>query len=201
MLAPGLWMPRGVLWWLAARLRRAGYRTHLFAYSGRRSFDDNVEHLARFAAGAVGSRPAHYIGHSLGGVLVLETLNRRAEVPVASALLLGAPVRGCFAGRRFGGSRVGRWMMGACAACWQPHDARWTRAAPLGVVAGSAVFGLARVFGGPLPGVNDGVVCVEETVVDGMTCSTVVPEAHSVLIVSRRVAALAERFLGTGRFA
>ena len=49
ILAPGLWMPASTLWLLAARLQRAGYAPHLFSYSGRGSFDANVERLARFA--------------------------------------------------------------------------------------------------------------------------------------------------------
>jgi pimeloyl-ACP methyl ester carboxylesterase len=200
VLAPGLWMPSGVLWPLAARLRRAGHAPRLFSYSGRASFDDNVARLARFAREGLGARPAHFIGHSLGGVLVLETLNRNPEIPVASVLLLGAPVRGCLAGRRFAERRVGRWMMGACASRWEAQPARWTRPAPLGVLAGTVALGLGRIFGGRLPGVNDGVVCIEETEVEGTTARMQVAEPHSLLITSRAVARLAERFLASGRF-
>lgn len=200
ILAPGLWMPASTLWLLAARLQRAGYAPHLFPYGGRGSFDANVEHLARFARETLRSRAAHFIGHSLGGLLVLETLNRHADIPAASALLLGSPARGSLAGRRFGAGRIGRWMMGGAASCWEASDARWTRAAPLGVVAGTVAFGLARVVGGRLPGLNDGVVCVEETVVQGMADAARVPVAHSLLATSAAVARLAERFLRTGSF-
>jgi pimeloyl-ACP methyl ester carboxylesterase len=198
---PGLWNPSGVLWPLAARLRRAGYAPHVFSYSGRASFDANVERLARFARETIGSRAAHFIGHSLGGLLVLEALNRHADIPVASALLLGSPARGSFAGRRFEAGRIGRWMMGDAASCWRARNARWTRAAPLGVVAGTVAFGLARIVGGRLPGLNDGVVCVEETAVEGMADAAQVPVAHSLLATSAAVARLAERFLRSGSFA
>ena len=201
ILAPGLWMPAATLWLLAARLRRAGYAPHLFSYSGRSSFDGNVERLARFARETIGSRAAHFIGHSLGGLLVLETLNRHADIPVASALLLGSPARGSFAGRRFGVRRFGRWMMGGAAPCWEARNPRWTRAAPLGVVAGTAAFGLGRIVGGRLPGLNDGVVCVEETAVVGMADAAQVPVAHSLLATSATVGRLVERFLRTGSFA
>lgn len=199
VLVPGLWNPGGVLWPLAARLRSAGFRPRVFAYRGRAPFDASVERLARFARDAFGGRPAHFIGHSLGGVLVLETLNRHADLAVASALLLGAPVRGSLAGRRFGRTRLGRWMMGASASCWEARGARWTRAAPLGVLAGTVPLGLGRTTGG-LPGANDGVVCVEETTVDGMTACKLVPQAHSVMPVSAATARLAGHFLRTGRF-
>ena len=201
ILAPGLWMPASTLWLLAARLQRAGYAPHLFSYSGRGSFDANVERLARFARETVDSRPAHFIGHSLGGVLVLDTLNRHADIPAASALLLGSPARGSLAGRRFGAGRIGRWMMGDAASCWEARNPRWTRPAPLGVIAGSVAFGLARIAGGRLPGLNDGVVCVEETPVQGMADAAQVRVAHSLLVTSSSVARLAERFLRSGSFA
>ena len=133
ILVPGLWNPAGMLWPLSARLRRAGFTPHLFSYPGRAPLEVNVERLARFARDTAGSSAAHFIGHSLGGVLVLETLTRHADIPVASALLIGSPVRGSLAGRRFGQARFGRWMMGASAACWEPRVARWTRAAPVRV--------------------------------------------------------------------
>jgi hypothetical protein len=115
-------------------------------------------------------------------------------------VLVGAPVRGCAAGRRLARARVGRWMLGGCRALWDEHPARWTRAAPLGVIAGTAPIGLGRALGG-LPGANDGVVCVDETVVDGMRDRALVPCGHSMLIVSGKVSGLVERFLGAGRFA
>ena len=151
VLVPGLWMPGAAMALLAVRLARVGYRPRLFSYRGRSPLDANVERLAKFAP----KTPSHFIGHSLGGLLILETLNRHPEVPTASALLLGSPVRGCLAGRRFG----------------------------------------------RLPGENDGVVCVSETTVEGMTARALVRQGHSLLGVSGQVCRLAERFLETGRFA
>lgn len=199
VLAPGLWVPSAAMALLATRLGRAGYVTHVYAYRGRSPFDANVERLARFAHAALGGRPAHFIGHSLGGVLVLDMLNRHPDVALSSAVLLGAPVRGCIAGRRLGGARVGRWMMGACGPLWEERPARWQREAPLGVVAGTLPLGLGRVLG-RMPCVNDGVVCVDETTVDGMTAQALVPCGHSMLVVSGAVGALVQRFLAAGRF-
>jgi pimeloyl-ACP methyl ester carboxylesterase len=195
VLAPGLWMPGAAMSVLGARLARRGYRVRTFGYRGRAPFEANVEALARFANGG-----AFFVGHSLGGVLILDMLNRHPEVNARGAVLLGAPVRGCLAGRRFGGASFGRWMMGGCRALWEERPARWTRAAPLGVVAGTTAFGLGRMIGGRLPDLNDGVVRVEETTVDGMSARALVPQAHSMLIVSGRVSELVHRFCSSGRF-
>jgi pimeloyl-ACP methyl ester carboxylesterase len=192
-------MPSAVMGPLAIRLRRAGYSPHLFGYRGRSPLDGNVTRLARFVRESLGARPAHFIGHSLGGVVILEMLNTHPDIPVASAVLLGSPVRGCFAGRRLGGAQVGRWMMGASEEICAEREARWQRKAPLGVIAGTLPIGLGRAFG-PLPSASDGVVCVEETRVDGMTAQVLVPTGHSLLIVSGAVGGLVERFLDAGSF-
>ena len=141
----------------------------------------------------------HFIGHSLGGVLILDTLNRHPEIAVSSSVLLGAPVRGSFTGRRLGLAGVGRWMMGGCGILWNERVVKWQRAASLGVVAGTVPVGLGLALG-RLSGPNDGVVCVSETAVEGMTAQALVPLGHSLLIVSGRVAKMIERFLSAGRF-
>jgi pimeloyl-ACP methyl ester carboxylesterase len=199
VLLPGLWMPAAAMLLMSARLSRHGYRPRIFAYRGRSSLDANVERLARFIRESLGGRPAHFVGHSLGGVLILETLNHDPHLPVASATLIGAPVRGCFAGRRLGAAGVGRWMMGACRPLWSERAARWQREAPLGVIAGTAPFGLGRALG-PLPKPNDGVVCAAETGVEGMASQAFVPLGHSALILSSRVHRLVERFIASGSF-
>lgn len=192
-------MPGAAMLLMAARLSRHGYAPRIFTYRGRSPLEANVERLVGFVRESLDGRPAHFVGHSLGGVLILETLNRNPHIAATSATLIGAPVRGCYAGRRLGTAGVGRWMMGACRSLWDERAARWTREVPLGVVAGTAPFGLGRVIG-RLPRPNDGVVCVAETAVDGMAAQALVPLGHSALIVSSRVHRLVERFMSSGGF-
>lgn len=198
ILVHGLWVPALVMTPLAARLQAAGFRCHLFDYPGRdRPLEAHAERLARFAQG-VG--PAHFAGHSLGGLVVLDTLERRREVPAGNVLLLGAPVRGNFAGRRLARHGWGRWFLGASEPLWREgRGAHWTRPEPLGVLAGTLPLGLGRLFG-PLPGASDGVVRLEETEVAGMRERIVLPVSHSAMLVSARVAAQAVAFLADARF-
>ena len=173
VLVPGLWMPAAAMALIAARLRRAGFRTHSFAYSGRRPLEASIERLARF----VRERPVHFVGHSLGGVLIFDLLESHREIAAGRIVLLGA-----------------------CAPRWEKRHARWQRPEALGVIAGTLPLGLGRALGA-LPGENDGVVCAEETVVDGMADRVLLRQGHSMLAVSGRVAALVEHFLHAGRFA
>ena len=200
MLVPGLWMPSIAMALFRARLAKAGYAAHVFVYSGRAPLEINISLLEQFVLARLGGRSAHFAGHSLGGALILDTLCRHPELRAASVLLIGAPVRGCLAGRRLARHGFGRWMLGHSAARWPPCEARWQRPEPLGVVAGTLPFGLGRALEA-LPGENDGVVRVEETMVEGMTARALVHEGHSMLIVSPRVMKLATRFFEQGSFA
>ena len=199
VLIPGLWLPAAAMTLLAARLRRGGFEVHLFSYRGRGAMERNIERLARFARERLAGRPAHFVGYSLGGLLILETLERHREIAVASVVLLGAPVRGSDVGRRLALLGLGRWMMGAARGLWAEVEARWRRPEPLGVVAGTLSLGLGRLLG-RIDGTNDGVVRVEETAVEGMSAHARVPVSHSMLIASAHVAALVRQFLADGRF-
>jgi pimeloyl-ACP methyl ester carboxylesterase len=198
ILTHGLWVPGVVMHPLAWRLAQAGFRCRTFSYSGMaRPLEVHAERLARFAQ-AVG--PAHYIGHSLGGLVVMEALQRHPELPVGRVVLLGTPARGCAAGRRLARLPAGRWFLGQSEPLWRDDRAsHWHRPEPLGVIAGSLPIGLARVLG-RLPGMNDGVVEVDETPVEGMAERVVLPVGHSAMLLSARVAEKAAMFLGEGRF-
>ena len=198
ILVHGLWMPGLVMTPLAARLARAGYRCHLFDYTGReRPLAANAERLAHLAR-RVGR--AHFVGHSLGGLVVLAALNAEPALAVERVALLGTPARGCLAARRLARFGFGRWMLGESEALWREgRAAHWTRREQLGVIAGTVPIGLGRTFG-RLPCINDGVVCVEEAHIEGMAALTTLPVSHSGMLLSARVALSLQAFLETGSF-
>ena len=198
VLVHGVWAPGLVMMPLGTRLARDGFRCHRFGYRGQaRPLAANAEALARFAR-ALG--PAHFVGHSLGGLVTLLALNDNPGLAVGNVVLLGTPARGSFSGRRLARHRIGRWMLGETQPLW--HDAglvRWKRTERLGVIAGTMPMGLGRAFG-RLPGANDGVVCVDETAVEGMSERITLHVGHSAMLVSARVAAQTTAFLREGKF-
>ena len=199
MLVHGLWMPGLGMSPMAGRLSGAGFPFDWFDDAGReRPVAANAEGLAHYAR-SVG--PAHFVGHSLGGLVVLEALNADPALAVGRVALLGTPARGCLAGRRLASYGFGRWMLGESEALWREgRAARWTRPEPLGVIAGALPLGLGRTLG-RLPGGNDGVVCVEETRIEGAAASTILAVSHSGMLLSARVARALQTFLETGGFA
>lgn len=199
VLVHGLWVPALVMSPLALMLARAGFRCHRFGYAGRTQ--PLAKHAGRLAAFARRHAPqgAHYVGHSFGGLVVMEALLRDATLAAGRVVLLGTPARGCAAGRQFARSGPGRWLLGASEAMWREHAAIWARPEPLGVIAGTVPLGLGRAFG-RLAGANDGVVRVEETRVDGMAAHLSLPVGHSAMVVSPRVARAVRGFLEMGRF-
>lgn len=197
ILVHGLWVPAAVMAPLAARLSAEGFRCHLFSYFGRaRPLAAHAERLARYARG-IGA--AHFVGHSLGGLVTLEALHAH-PVEVGRVVLLGTPVRGNLAGRRFGRHGWGKWFLGETQSLWADgRAARWTRPEPVGVLAGTLPMGLGRLFGA-LPGPNDGVVRLEETELAGMRERVVLRTGHSAMLLSARVAAQVASFLRHARF-
>jgi pimeloyl-ACP methyl ester carboxylesterase len=198
ILAHGLWVPGIVMRPLAARLAGAGFRCHLFSYMGAgEPLAAHAERLAQFAR-TIG--PAHFVGHSLGGLVILDALLRDTHAAAGRVVLLGTPVNGCYAGRRLAGYPGGRWFLGASEELWREgRSARWSRPEALGVVAGTLPLGLGRLFGA-LPGTNDGVVRLEETAVEGMADRVALPVGHSAMLISARVADNVAAFLDKGKF-
>ena len=198
VLVHGVWVSGLVMVPLAARLAREGFRCHRFGYRGKdRPIAANAGDLVRFAR-RVGA--AHFVGHSLGGLVILQALNEHADVAVGNVVLLGTPARGSFSGRRLARHPIGRWMLGETQPLWQDGETmRWKRTERLGIIAGTLPMGLGRALG-RLPGPNDGVVCVDETAVEGMSERITLRVGHSAMLVSPRVALQTAVFLREGRF-
>ncbi|MDX1697368.1 MAG: alpha/beta fold hydrolase [Thiohalobacterales bacterium] len=200
ILVHGLWMTSLVMWPLGRRLGACGFRPVLFNYhSLRRSIDANARALIQ-TAGRQGDTRVHLVGHSLGGLVILQALQDAPDLIDGCIVLLGSPVNGSVVARRLHRRRLSRWLVGRGAdgrlgyggQGWQGHQ-------PLGVIAGTRPAGIGQALGG-LPRPHDGTVSVAETRLAGATDTLLVKTTHTGLIASRPVARAVCAFLAEGRF-
>lgn len=198
ILVHGLWMPAVAMTLLAKRLEAEHFAPQLFDFPGRGPMRQNAQALVRLLRSF--EEPVHVVAHSLGGLLVLKALESNPSLKISSAVFLACPVLGSKCGRRLACHSFGRWMLGDSQPLWQERaEAVWESAAPLGVIAGAAPWGLGRLLE-RLPAPNDGVVCLKETSVVGMSDRLIMQTNHSGMLFSRAVAAQVVAFMRWRRF-
>lgn len=200
ILIPGLWLPASALLPWQHWLRQAGYAVRRFGYrSWRHGLDDNVAALDHCLAVTAGQR-IHLVGHSLGGLLILQRLARGQPARFGRAVLLGAPALGSHSAVRLGASAGGRWLLGRSLADWRPlRPSGESPSAEIGVIAGTRSCGLGRLLGG-LARPNDGAVAVAETRWPGAADFLTIPVSHSGMLLSAACARQVAHFLAGGRF-
>jgi pimeloyl-ACP methyl ester carboxylesterase len=201
VIVHGLWMHGAVYALLAARLRACGFQCALFSYpSITLPLDEIGRRLARFAQ-ASGPGRVHFVGHSLGGLVVLDMLSRERGLPVGRVLLLGTPAAGSGAAMQLARSRAGRAVIGRALPQWRPERAgKVTDRLPVGAIAGTVRVGIASLVVKLAPP-NDGAVTVAETRLPGLADHIVMRTSHSGMAVSPQVARQVCHFLKHGWFA
>lgn len=208
----GLWLNGWESVLLRRRLSRSlGCETFAFSYP---SVGADVRANARALGAFLEALPAdtlHLVGHSMGGIVVLEFFDRvlspsqtfagGGPLPPGRVVLLGSPVQGSVAAQRLARLPGGRRLMGRTAGevLLAPPTRRWRGARELGVIAGDLSLGFGRLVG-PLGGPSDGTVRVEETRLAGARQHLTVHASHSALVFSSTVARQVAQFLSTGRF-
>jgi pimeloyl-ACP methyl ester carboxylesterase len=198
----GLWLPGEESLILRHRLSRAfGLTLRAFRYSAASStMSDISERLAGFVR-ELQVPAVHFVGHSLGGLVIYRFLERFPDQPPGRVVFLGTP---CVASRA--AQSAGRFapvarLMGPSVAeeLLQPRERRWAHARPLGIIAGSQPLGVGQLLA-DFAEENDGTVAVSETRMPGATDHLVLRVSHLGMLLSARVARETGSFLTQGRF-
>ena len=199
----GLWMPGEESLVLAHRLSQEFALTlEPFRYSAAfSSVKTTTERLSAFVESLPASSEVHFVGHSLGGLIIHRYLERFAPVFPGRVVFLGTP---CVASRAaLNASRFApvAHLMGQSVAeeLLRHHERRWAHAQELGIVAGSQPLGVGQ-FLAHFDEANDGTVAVRETRMPGATDHLVLPVSHLGMLMSARVAQETGRFLTQGHF-
>lgn len=198
MLVHGIWNARAWLMPFALRLRREGLAPTVFGYD---SVWRDPETAGDRLIALLRRRPVEaLVGHSLGGLVILEALRRAPDLPVKRVVCLGSPLRGSAAAAGLVARPPLGLALGRSRALLERGCPPWTGAAEVGVIAGDRAKGLGGLFA-TLDGSSDGTVTVAETRLDGLADHCVLPASHSGLVLSAEVAAQTAHFLRHGHFA
>jgi pimeloyl-ACP methyl ester carboxylesterase len=203
ILVHGLWTPAAVFALHSHWLQQRGYRALRFGYpSVRATLSQNAQALRGFIA-ATNAADIHLVGHSLGGLIILDMLAQAPGPRLRRVVLLGTPCLDSHCARRLAavagiplllGRSIMEWLPRGPGAAVVPRSA-----VEVAVLAGTRSVGLGRVVPG-LPQPNDGVVALEETRLPGAADFIALPIAHSAMLASRRCAAQIASFLEAGHF-
>lgn len=177
------------MWVLARRVERDGYRVVRFGYrSTRGTVAEYGAALGRRAALAAGDAPrVHFVGHSLGSIIIRSMLAAAPPQRMGRVVMLAPPNQGSASADRWA-----RWVGWAMPHIRElrtdPRSTARTLALPRGVDVGI------------IAGSRDRKVRVAETRLDGARDHAAVPGFHSWLMNRPDVHRLVRGFLREGRF-
>jgi pimeloyl-ACP methyl ester carboxylesterase len=203
ILVHGLWMNGVELSVLGQHLRRDhGFAVRTFSYPTLHGNAAEIcGELAKFGASVADAGRVHFVGHSLGGVLVHRTLSECGREFNGNAVVLGTPLNGSKAA-----SGAARWPM--LRPLLGPHVLNelavakpryWTGTNALGSIAGTLRMGTGQFFA-HFDEDNDGTVAVSETVIPGLADHLTLPHSHIGMLFAQDVAAQVAHFLHDARF-
>lgn len=199
---------------LEAALREAGYDVINWDYPSRRHSIAELVALFRALCADLAKAPkqTHFVGHSLGGLIIRAGLIEPVGFPLGRLVLIASPNRGVSILRRFEEVPLladlprlfGRPVLEL------GRDAAWLQQlglpqAEIGVIAGTRGFHplnpsswFNTLLGNPQP--HDGTVELDSAMLPGMTDFLSLDVAHTFICDDERVIAAVRHFLEAGRF-
>jgi len=199
LLVHGLWNRGWSMAAMARRLRARGHIVMVFSYPTRSSgLDSHADELHAFI-GKSALDELHLVGHSMGGLVILNMFSRFDDVPPGRVVLMGTPVGGSRIVRLLENLPGQKLMFGEAAGDLlkgfrQPPENRQT-----GMIRGTRALGLGRVIG-KHDEPSDGSVAVSETQLEGLADSIELPVAHTEMLLSSEVLIQVEQFILNGKF-
>lgn len=199
ILVHGLWFGSWAMFRLAKKLEAEGYLVRRVNYrTTRGELADHARRLHSFARQS-GAPVQHFVGHSLGGLVILKMLKAYDDLAPGRVVFLGSPLQGSAVARKSRNIPGTSALLGKIAAALSEGYPVLPDGREAGMVAGSKSVGLGWVVGGT-GGPGDGTVAVAETLAEGLGDHCVLPVTHTGMLYSAEVAEKTAKFLETGRF-
>jgi pimeloyl-ACP methyl ester carboxylesterase len=203
-LLHGLGRSNTSMWLLASRLEDAGYYVQRVGYS---SLHQNPDEILKDISSQINqccqkhAQSVHFVGHSLGGLMVRAYLQNSQVDKLGRVVLLGTPNKGTEAADYFSNS----WLMeilGPTAKALGTDADSFPRSLeapyyPVGIIAGELK---SKFNDHVIPGKDDGLVSVEATKIDDMTDFIIIETGHSRMRYNSEVADQTIEFIKNGVF-
>jgi triacylglycerol lipase len=183
---------------LGHRLKRRGYEAHLFGYHPRRPTLDELSHeLRSFVEERVRARVYHFIGHSLGNIIVRNGFREGFRAELGRMVMLAPPNRPAKLASNLRENRLFQLWTGDSGQ--KLSDPEFYRTLPVPPVEFGVIVGdRGHRIGFDEP--NDGVVSVEGAKLEGMSDFIVLRHTHTLIMMASDTAELCRRFLENGTF-
>ncbi len=204
VLLHGLGRNNMAMWLLAQRLEDAGFHVERIGYSSLNVSPGEILEEVGSQIDSCCSRhhkTVHYVGHSLGGLLIRAYLQERRPPNLGRVVLMGTPNQGTPIVDRF---RDQWWMelLGPTTNALGTDSDSFPNSLeppwyPVGVIAGVTNRGNNEPW---LPGADDGLVTVEATRLEGMSDFIVLRTGHTFMRYDPEVARQTISFLNDGSF-
>ena len=204
LLAHGLGRSPASMAVLAQRLEWAGYRVESISYDSRGApFQEQVTTLAAAVERCCAEAPViHFVGHSLGGLVIRGYLAESSPSGLGRVVLLAPPNQGSLFVEWLAEMPGGDDALGPAGSALGTGSTDLPATLPppdyeMGIIAGTR--SVQPIGPLAIPGPDDGIVSVEQTRVEGVPV-LVLPRSHFLIMNSRHTAEAVIRFLRTGSF-
>jgi len=202
LLLHGIHMHAWTMLPFARLLKQQGLSVQTFGYYS--IWQKPEQHCAALTAAAEDffrrhQKPLHFVGHSLGGLVLRRFAAARPDLVRGRIVTLGTPHQGSTTAETIRNWGAGTPLLGG--AYRNMLDGNLPDLPPgieLGSLAGNSPLGIGRIF--KLQGENDGTVLVEETRFPGMADHILLPVSHTGMLTDKRVAGQTAAFLRHGKF-
>ena len=204
MLVHGLGRSGSSMMVLAQRLKWAGYHIAIVSYDSRNTSlpEQAAEVAAAVAQCCADASRIHFVGHSLGGLVIRRYLADDRPPALGRVVLLTPPNQGSLFVDWLSDLPIASEILGPVGSALGTDSTDLPATLPppdyeVGIIAGSrAIHPIGPVV---IRGPDDGIVSIEQTRI-GDVPMIVLPRSHAFIMNSRHAADAVIRFLRTGAF-
>ncbi len=204
----GLSRTRRIFNKMAKELQDEGYATYLVNYpSTRGNIDHHVEQFKILLLSSFVGKKVYFVTHSLGGIVLRKVLNdsdvAAANLDVQKIVQIAPPNQGSQLAVAVNKTPVLRKIIGPCLEDLSPDNMKdfpnFPEGVEFGIISGyrdDDGVGYNR----KLYGDNDGIVTVDETMLDGAKATYKIQTIHTFMCANKSVIAAVKRFFSKGSF-